>query len=168
MVRRAERALPHLGHIFIKTEKTSKSEIKLRFMRIRYVPSSIEKGRKSMNQITKKAISLLLAILMIVSQFPVNAFAQEGNGNEGGSRVINPFGNSVPETYTVTFNGNKRTIDNNNYEVTGVPGNQSGSEGTTITLSSAKPTARYEYSWRTTYYRAFIGWNTKADGTGTY
>ena len=52
-------------------------------------------------------------------------------------------------TYTVTYNANGGT---------GVPANQTKTYGTTLTLSSTKPT-------RTGY--TFKNWNTKSDGTGT-
>lgn len=78
------------------------------------------------------------------------------NYASGGSFTANAnttlYAKWTPATYTITYN--KNTTDT----VTSIPANQTKVHGTSLKLSSTKPT-------RTNY--AFIKWNTNANGTGT-
>ncbi|MBR5423932.1 MAG: InlB B-repeat-containing protein, partial [Clostridia bacterium] len=58
--------------------------------------------------------------------------------------------------YTVAYNGNKPNGASGS--VTGVPGSQTKTYGTNLTLTSSKPSLT---GW------TFTGWNTAADGSGT-
>ena len=79
-------------------------------------------------------------------------FEYNASGYKGfGTQTSNTGSLTITRLYTITYNGNGHTGGT-------VPEAVDKKHGTNITLSSSTPT-------RTGY--TFVGWNTKADGTGT-
>lgn len=97
---------------------------------------------------THSANGSLAAMTLSVSFNVSNNSGSSNYGSVSGTATITPA-SIAKQTYTISYNANGGT---------GAPAAQTKTYGTTLTLSSTKPT-------RTGY--AFSKWNTKANGSGT-
>ncbi len=119
-----------------------------------------------------------------IAAHPVQLSRSSGGSAFGAFNLTDISGKVPTNSYTVSYNGNSSVIGS--VSVSSVPGNQTKTYGTTLTLSSTKPTAANKSITDTVTYNAnggsvspssttatrtlkftFNGWNTNSAGTGT-